>query len=200
MLRNRRITLLDPTLWPDKNDTYFLERYREEKKAQSLLVVCFAEVHETYHHWKVFSDGENGVRVEFEKEELLRALERHKGIIFGPVRYEQIKSLRKRRPSFDELPFLKRYPFEPEKEFRVIYTDQNEVLDSKQFEIPLGCIRRVTLSPLIPVPLFKAVKETLLELSGCERLAVYRSTLLENERWKDMAKAKIKPSNPTRAG
>ena len=34
LLRQRKLTLLDPASWNDKNDSYFLELYRERKGTQ----------------------------------------------------------------------------------------------------------------------------------------------------------------------
>ena len=191
MLRSKAITLLDPAFWEDKNDTYFLSRFKEQKRAQSLLVLCFAETWETHHHWRVFSYGSDGICVEFDKDALLHSLEKYKGLKWGSVVYKEIKAVRKRHPFVDELPFLKRYPFEAEREFRLVYVAQDEATDSKRFQIPLKCIRRVTLSPWMPLPFSKAVKETLRDISGCKRLKIYRSTLIENEKWKSVAKEKI---------
>jgi hypothetical protein len=36
LLRERKITLLDPASWDDKNDSYFLLLYREKKDLQPL--------------------------------------------------------------------------------------------------------------------------------------------------------------------
>jgi hypothetical protein len=48
--------------------TRILSRYAQQRGARSVLVLCFAEACETYHHWKAFSHGEEGVCVEFDKE------------------------------------------------------------------------------------------------------------------------------------
>src|SRR4029077_11819212 len=57
VLVQKRITLLSPETWKDRNDAYFLERYREEMKLQSVLAICFSRHRETFHHWRVFSSG-----------------------------------------------------------------------------------------------------------------------------------------------
>ena len=48
-------------------------------------------------------------------------------------------------------------------------------------------ISRITLSPWMPGPLPKGVKDTLRDLDGCKGIKVYQSTLIENERWKRAA-------------
>ena len=74
MLRTRTITLLDPGTWDDKNDAFFMAQYKRQKDLKALLALCFADCPETYHHWRVFSHGADGVRVEFDKALLLRGL------------------------------------------------------------------------------------------------------------------------------
>jgi hypothetical protein len=55
MLRARKITLLDPNTWDDKNDAYFMAEYKRQKGLATLLALCFADCDETYHHWRVFA-------------------------------------------------------------------------------------------------------------------------------------------------
>ena len=50
LLRERKITLLDPETWDDKNDSHFLSVYREKKSFKCVLALCFTQVSETYHH------------------------------------------------------------------------------------------------------------------------------------------------------
>ena len=53
LLRTRSITLLDPSSWDDKNDSYYLEKYKEKKSLQTVLALCLSTAEETYHHWRV---------------------------------------------------------------------------------------------------------------------------------------------------
>jgi hypothetical protein len=76
MLRTRNITLLNPATWDDTNDSYFMSEYKRLKNAKSVLALCFAESEESYHHWRIFSSGGDGVRIEFDKPALLGALNR----------------------------------------------------------------------------------------------------------------------------
>jgi hypothetical protein len=41
MLARRELTLLDPSSWDDRNDSLFLEQYREKRGLQSVLALCF---------------------------------------------------------------------------------------------------------------------------------------------------------------
>ena len=61
VLSQKRITLLSPETWEDRNDAYYLERYRVKKELCCVLAICFSIRPETFHHWRVFSSGSAGV-------------------------------------------------------------------------------------------------------------------------------------------
>jgi hypothetical protein len=192
VLQKRRLTLLNPSTWDDRNDAFFMSAFKERTGAQSVLALCFAEASETYHHWRVFSHGSDGVCIEFDKEMLIASLEVSQQFIYRTVDYRKIHDACSQGVETDELPFLKRYPYNDEKEFRLIYVDMEE---KKQFEylpISLKHIVRVTLSPWMPKPLSDTLVETLRSLKDCSRLRVHRSTLIENERWKRIANPEMK--------
>lgn len=89
--------------------------------------------------------------------------------------------------SIEDLPFLKRYPFKNEREFRLVFTDKRARDELKQYEIALEGIKRITLSPWMPKPFIEPVKDTLRNLIGEVNINIYRSTLIENEKWKSFA-------------
>lgn len=92
----------------------------------------------------------------------------------------------------DDLPFLKRYAYRDENEFRALYVDMHEAKEFERVEVSLDCISRVTLSPWMAKPLAEAVKEALRALNGCTKLRVSRSTLINNDQWKRLANPKLK--------
>jgi hypothetical protein len=187
LLRERKVTLLDPAFWDDKNDSHYLSLYQQKKSLKSVLALCFTQVSETYHHWRVFADGSSGVCIRFSRPKLMNALKKQSGLRAKPVRYLTISDIRQMKLKVEELPFLKRYPYGDEREFRVIYESKTEKRDSLDIAIPLNCIQRVTLSPWIPLALTEHLKSTLRGIDGCEALKVFRSTLISNEQWKDFA-------------
>lgn len=87
MLQTSNITFLDPSSWDDKNDAYFMSLYKEKKRLATLLAICCSQETETYHHWRVFSNGPSGVCVSFHRERLVDALEANKPVRSGEVRY-----------------------------------------------------------------------------------------------------------------
>ncbi len=187
ILHNRQITLLSPASWDDRNDAFFLSQYKDQMKAQSVLALCFSMASETYHHWRVFTHGSEGVCVEFEREILLAKLSRIDGLRSGPVKYERIDILETKPPSVDDLPFLKRLPYGDEQEFRLVYLDRLRTVEAKPLSIDLRAISRITLNPWMPKSLVSSVKATIQSIVGCSKIQVIRTTLLENERWKNTA-------------
>ncbi|WGJ16372.1 DUF2971 domain-containing protein [Methylocapsa sp. D3K7] len=185
LLRNKSITLLNPATWDDKNDAYFMAEYKRYKKAKTVLALCFAECQETYHHWRVFSNGSDGVCIEFDREKLLSTFAEHPQISSNYVSYKLIKEISSLKSiELEQLPFLKRHPYEDEREFRVVYVGTKEVAEYQDHDIEIGWIKRITLSPWMSKTLGNSVKNTLKSIKGCTNLKIARSTLVDNDAWK----------------
>jgi hypothetical protein len=84
ILQQKHITLLSPATWEDWNDAYYLERYKQESKLRTVLAACFSERGETFHHWRVFSNGSSGVCIEFDKRSLLKSFAGRDGFGIKP--------------------------------------------------------------------------------------------------------------------
>lgn len=187
ILRNRYVTLLNPALWDDRNDAYYLAQYKQRKQVLSVLALCFTRAPETYHHWRVFSSGGDGLCVEFNEARLIEAVAKDKSIVGRNVIYKEIREVTANPVKTEDLPFLKRIPYRDEQEFRLLYSSQTEEKEFHPLTIPIAAISRITLSPWMAGPLAEAVKDTLKELPGCKATKVYQSTLVENGRWKRAA-------------
>ena len=120
---------------------------------KSVLALCFSEANETYHHWRVFTPGPDGVCVEFKRDELLAAFDKITNLHKRAVQYKRMNKLKNFHPSAGQLPFLKRQPYKDGKEFRLGYIDGSEEIPAKGFDIDLTCIQRITLGPWMPRPL-----------------------------------------------
>lgn len=183
LLTYRQLTLLDPRSWDDKNDSYFLSTYQEKKRLKSVLALCFTQANETYHHWRVFSSGSAGVCVKFKGSELESSIGKISGLKFKPVEYLTLKELKSKGISVSKLPFIKRAPFKPENEIRLLWESKTEECLSFPVPISLSAISRITLSPWLHPSLDKEVKALLKKIEGCEKLKIYRSTLISNADW-----------------
>jgi hypothetical protein len=191
MLRKQCLTLRDPSAWEDKNDAHFIaayKKYQESKGAKAVLALCFAECDETYHHWRVFSHGSDGVCVEFEKERILSIFKDNDLFKQGYMQYKWVSEIeRMEKVEPDKLPFIKRKPFEGEREYRIVYVDYGDDKPFKDFRMDIGCVRKIVLSPWIPKRLFTSVKATIKAIDECVALTITRSSLLNNDAFKLLA-------------
>jgi hypothetical protein len=156
-----------------------------------VLALCFTYSPETYHHWRVFAHGSGGVCITFDKNGLLTALTKQEGISYGDVQYSQIASLREKPPFVEHLPFLKRKPYEPELEFRVVYECTNEEKKFLDVPIPLSCVERITLSPWLKKNIADSVRGLLRTVPGCSSKSITRTTLINNEQFQKYGEAAI---------
>lgn len=190
LLSSKSLTLLNPASWDDRNDAFYIARYKELKKAQSVLALCFALQGETYHHWKIFA-GTDGVCFEFHKDRLLEAITKDPTITVGEVEYEKIADVRANAIERERLPFLKRDPYRDEREYRLLHVDERNAKEFHSVTLPMNCIAHLTLSPWMASPLATSVKTLLKSIEGCKTVRVHQSTLLENDAWKKAAKPEL---------
>jgi hypothetical protein len=183
-LDTKSLWLGDPTKWDDKNDSDFVEQYRKKKNLKKVFALCFAECGETYHHWKIYSDGVAGVCIQFNETELLNSIERVPGLRMGRLTYERIDNLKKHKTNPDIWPFLKRLPFEGEQEFRLIL-DYNEDDDIKAFPVKFNVqsIEYIFMSPWLSREAIGPVTKAILQIPECADLKIRPTTLLGNRTW-----------------
>ena len=183
LLTNRSLTLLDPRMWDDRNDSFFLSTYKAKKSLKSVLALCFSTSSETYHHWRVFASGTSGVCVRFDVKSL-RSSMKNAGVTFKEVKYLNLNELSKITPKVSQLPFIKRAQFSPEREVRAIWESEAIEKDTSEVPILLSSIKRITLSPWLHPSLRDSLVSAIKRINGCENIDVVRSTLVENQRWK----------------
>lgn len=189
ILINKKLTLLDPHSWEDTNDSYYIEVYKQKSDLKSVLALCFTEAGETYHHWKVFSGNPSGVCIIFKKNKILECLNSDDtGIKSGSVIYKKIRETKILPLRHEELPFIKRFPFKDEKEFRCIYEDASQEITYKDVNMDISCIDRIVFNPWIPKSVFDSVKKVIKNIDGCKGIRIFKTTLVDNEEWKKMAR------------
>ncbi|MCA5918514.1 DUF2971 domain-containing protein [Pectobacterium brasiliense] len=183
MLNKNSITLLDPNSWDDKNDSYFLKLYTERIKSQKTFALCMSMKGETYHHWSVYTSKGNGVCIVFDFKKLKEHLNEQKGVIHKPVKYMKLKKIKDVKTETKKLPFLKRYGFTDESEYRIILSSKknSDILD---IPLPFDAIIRISVNPWMPKPLFETIKSTIHNIGGCENIRVTKSSLVDNNNWK----------------
>ena len=190
ILTKSEITLLRPQTWEDKNDAEFLQIYQKRNDLETLLALCLTTTGETHHHWKVFASGNAGVCIRFHKDKFLKNIEEAKNnisasenIMHNKVVYEIITKLEKIPPKLKDIPFIKRYPFRFEKEYRIIFTSKNESYHSLPIKIDLDSIKEIVFSPWIHKSLVDSLKSVLKSIDGCKDIKMFKTTVNENRRW-----------------
>lgn len=193
LLQTKKITLLNPANWDDKNDAHFMAEYKRLREAQTVLAICFAEAAETYHHWRVFSSGADGVCISFDKKGLLAAFDKIEGITKRKVRYELVDTVAGwPELKADDLPFLKRKPYQAESEYRVVYENKHRSFEHFDVDIELSLIKSITLSPWMPQAFKTSVKKAINTIDGCGSIEVVQSTLVGRASWKALASRAVK--------
>jgi hypothetical protein len=136
LLRSKQVTLLSPSTWDDRNDRYYMDEFKKRRSLKTLLALCFTEASETYHHWRVFASGCSGVSIEFKKDALLESLPT-RGFSHSPIKYNTIAKLAEANLLVKDLPFTKRHAFRDEREYRIVYTNKDEEMQSYCFPIDI---------------------------------------------------------------
>lgn len=189
LLAKRRLTLVDPRSWDDANDSHYMELYRRAGNFASVLAACFTQASEKYHHWRVFAGTPAGVCVTFKRSALLNAVRDVRELRAGAVSYLKLSEMRERNRTIAELPFLKRLPFQDEREFRMVWHSESDRIQAFDVEIPLSAIERITLSPWLQEPLADHVKFMIRQIEDCAPIRTTRSTLVANAEWKNLGEA-----------
>ena len=152
--------------------------------------VCFSESGETYHHWRVFANGSSGVCIKFKRGSFLKALRKQPGLRMHQVKYLTLDEIKGMTLSVKDLPFLKRYAYEDECEFRVIYESDSTKARKLDIPIPISCIDKITLSPWMHPDLSSYTKRVLHGIDACKSLDIVRSTLIGNETLEDSGRGR----------
>lgn len=184
LLQRKKLTLLDPKLWDDKNDTEIILEYKKRKKIKSLFAVCFSCGDETVHHWKTFSNGTSGCVIEFDIKKLFSIIDKVPNLRHQKVVYKRLSEIEGKNSAIDvdEIPFTKRWPYRCEEEYRIIVENDSEETFF-EIDIPLDIIKKVTISQQMPQLIYKTIKGYLTTLKGNPDSRINKSTLYENKRW-----------------
>jgi len=182
LLERKKLTLLNPILWEDKNDSEIILEYKKRKNIKNLFALCFSHNDETIHHWKTFSNGPSGCLIEFDAEKLISHIKKIPGIKIGKVEYKRINEVQKNKISVDKMPFTKRWPYRCEEEFRIII-ETNEEMDFYEIDIQLDFIKKVTISQQMPKQIYETIKKKLKNSKDNPDSRINKSTLYENFNW-----------------
>jgi hypothetical protein len=181
ILETGSLTFGDPASWEDKHDRASLEAYRRLSGRRKARVLCLAEGTEQIHHWFYYAKKDSGCCIHFKTSKFLAAIKKESRFLCGFVNYTPEKELSaaelKKTPP-EAIPFIKRRAYEGEKEYRIIWTGEE---DEEAPGIPvLDLIQSITLGPGPAGPFRETLKQMLKAKYG---LPVNFSRLLENPAW-----------------
>lgn len=182
MLNRKKLTLVNPNYWEDYNDRETMDAYRKKTNAESIYALCFTHKNETIHHWNAFANGTSGCCIEFSPTKLIEILDRG-NVSHKKTEYIRIKDLSSLEITTKELPYVKRYPFAPENEYRIIATSKEKQKAIFEIDIDIQIIRRITLSNKMPENVFESNKKILLQIAPQLKGKIYHSTLYGNNNW-----------------
>jgi hypothetical protein len=182
MLKRKRLVLLDPASWDDKNDSVIMTEYKKRKKVEKLFALCCSQGDETIHHWRTFADGISGCCIEFSYEKMVNLLKTVGGVKYGPVVYKRIRDLSTGAIAVDGIPFTKRWPYRCEEEFRIIWAGSTKE-DCFEIEFDLAMINRITVSQRMPEPVYATIRNYLRDAFSDPEKRINRSTLYQNDIW-----------------
>ena len=183
ILQTRKLTLMNPGSWDDRNDSHFVQAYRERRGYGSVLALCLTEAAQTYHHWRVFTHGASGACLQFNKQRFVDWIAENEALCGRPVQYKTLRQIRQSPPALDDLPFIKRKAYEHELEFRLLYATQRRSLPFKTFALPLEVIDSILLNPWLPPSTADAVESVIHGIKGCEAIRLIRATIISNDEW-----------------
>jgi hypothetical protein len=178
---------LDPEKWEDRNDSSYIRKYKEIKKLDSVLALCFADTTENYSLWKSYADNPSGVCIQFNRYPFETSLYDLPCIVSDYVDYLKLDDEKLVYLPIERYPFTKRYAFITEKEFRIIYTG-GLGKGPRNIPITIDCIQMIILSPWLHPSVYSSVVKIIKKIKDCKNLPIRRSTILDNKKWKRLAK------------
>lgn len=193
MLKRQAITLLPPSSWDDKNDQLMMRTYAKSMKLKTLLALCLTSRGETYHHWKVFTDKTNGVCIHFKQDGFKKAM-RSANVKVKKMQYLKLNELDSEVHHLEDLPFLKRFGFGDEGEYRAVYENKDAEPELKRVNIDLNIIEKITLNPWMPTAIFETVRPIIKNLQQGANFNVAHSSLIDNRGWREFAEQYDRPT------
>jgi hypothetical protein len=185
ILQRKKLYLLNPETWSDKNDSELIQKYAA-KKGCIVRALCFTMAYDTVWHWETYASS--GCLIDFDAPSLFDVVSRVKGVRHGPVQYKAIEDAQREIKTgginLDDIPFLKRIPYRFEKEYRLIWEGKATKNPPKVKEIPisLDIIKSITISQKLAAPLYQTIRE-LIEKAGIPYKCIHQTTLHRNSHW-----------------
>jgi hypothetical protein len=154
---------------------------------EGIHAVCLTKAAQTYHHWRVFTQGASGACIYFREDALKQWLHEMPDVVGRYVEYKTVAQLRKEGSTLSALPFLKRKAYEQEEEFRILHCSKAQAQRSWAMPIEIGLIQKIVLNPWMPVSTVSSLKKVVRGIEGCKNLHVLRATIVQSDEWQALA-------------
>jgi hypothetical protein len=184
VLESQSLWLADPAKWEDKNDRELIEQYRQAMKLKKVFAICLAECGETYHHWKIYAGNPAGMCIQFNAPKLIASIKRVPGLRMKTLTYVRVDRLHlyKNRPKI--WPFLKRLPFEGEREFRLILDyKKDDNVGGVPLKFDIKAIECIYINPWLGPAAKGPITRIIRQMPGCAKVRLTQTTLIDNHRW-----------------
>jgi hypothetical protein len=187
------MAIMNPQHWDDRNDKYFMELYKEHKNAKGLYALCAAMRAETYHHWRIFTEGASGACVVLKRaplENYLKSVNENPAVpvtavMFNEVTYLKLPQVNNIGPAdINRLPFLKRYGFTDEAEFRIVVETDADQQGAIYIDCQPEWIDRIYINPWLPKQQADSLIGTLNDIGGQRKFNIRRSRLIDGDTWR----------------
>lgn len=186
-LQEKKLALLNPASWDDKNDAHYVQRFKQRSKLKGVFALCLTEAMQTYHHWRIFTHGASGACIHFHKENFQHWVQQNNELSGQRVQYKTISQLKAKRPNLQELPFLKRDAYQHEAEYRLLHGSKKISTGSVSFDFPVEIVERVVLNPWLPTSTVNSIKDLIHAIDGWKELNIIRATIINNDKWRKLA-------------
>lgn len=190
LIKNRRLPLINPSEWEDKNDIFASKLSCRDNEVVGICCFTLSKSNSIYR-WSKMAPNNLCVRVEFDINKIKARLSQK--MVMKKVRYKSIDNLKPNViKTIKDCAFVKSKPFEQEKEIRIVtyqsLVDENIKIVDYLRELPSDVIKGIRFSPFLSHELFLLVKELLrkyLTANNWKGVKISQSRILNKEKWQD---------------
>lgn len=190
LLRTKRIAMREPSGWEDKNDQTVIDMYRARRGSELVRVLCMTSTPDTYHHWKLYGKDNSAVAIVFNRTILNEWAKRITGLQLRSVRYVKLNDIDDEHIELHDLPFIKRWGYRSEKEWRLLYEARNPNLFS-ELDLPVDALMRVVINPWVSGDELRAIEVKLRSAWGSDELSISQTQMIDCKRWQDKLQSKL---------
>ena len=192
LIKNRRLPLINPSEWEDKNDIFASKLSCKDDEIIGICCFTLSNSNSIYR-WSKMAPNNLCVRVEFDVDKIKAKLT--PDMKMKEVQYKSAEELKNFSiKEIKDYAFVKSKPFKQEKEIRIVVyqtiTDENKNVKIVDYlrELPSDVIKSIRLSPFLNQEMHGLVKEILqmyLAANNWQNIKISQSGILNKEKWQN---------------